>query len=106
MPDDALAPAPGPDGDGNVMVLIVEDQPALRKSLVRILRSRGYNAEAVESGEAALAALMTLGMDGFEVLRRLKELRPKLAVIMMTAMAEVGIGVRAVEAGAYHFLTK
>ena len=118
MPDDVLATAPEPDEAGNVMVLIVEDQPALRKSLVRILRSRGYDVEAVESGEAALAALATVepdvalvdlmmpGMDGFEVLRRLKELRPKLAVIMMTAMAEVGIAVRAVEAGAYHFLTK
>ncbi len=101
-----------------VRVLIVEDQPGLRKSLVRILRSRGYQADAVEDGQAALDALGSLepdvalvdlmmpGMDGFEVLRRLKEIRPDLAVIMMTAMTDLGLAVRAVEAGAYHFLTK
>jgi two-component system response regulator HydG len=115
MADTPVLP-PVPDGaSAPVTVLVVEDQPGLRKSLVRILRSRGHE---VESGEAALAAMATLepdvalvdlmmpGMDGFEVLRRLKELRPNLAVIMMTAMTDLGLAVRAVEAGAYHFLTK
>jgi DNA-binding NtrC family response regulator len=45
-------------------------------------------------------------MDGFELLSKIKEVRPSTAVIMMTAFADVNLAVRAVQGGAYHFLTK
>ena len=105
-------------GDSPICVLLVDDDAGLRKSLVRILRARGFAAEVATNGPEALEALVTLDpdvalidlmmpqMDGFELLRRIKEVRPSVAVIMMTAFADVNLAVRAVQGGAYHFLTK
>src|SRR5437762_10625386 len=110
-----LSAAPPPHDDKEsapIFVLVVDDDAGLRKSLVRILRSRGFEAEAAASGAAALDALSTLDpdvalvdlmmpqMDGFEVLRRIKDVRPSVAVIMMTAFADVNLAVRAVQGGA------
>jgi two-component system response regulator HydG len=100
-------------------VLVVDDDASLRRSLARILGARGFLVSTADGGEAALeqvgsgeepdVALIDLkmpGMDGLELLSRIKAKRPEVAVIMMTAFADVDTAIAAVKGGAYHFLTK
>jgi DNA-binding NtrC family response regulator len=105
------------EGNG-VRVLVVDDEPRLRRSIVRILMSRGFVVDTAQDGVAGLAALaasdvdvalvdlMMPNMGGLEMLRRSKEKRFGTEIIMMTAFADVESAVSAVKLGAYHFLTK
>jgi len=99
-------------------VVIVEDEPPLRRTLARILEVRGMEVMTCEDGieatsliaqqgaDVMLLDLMLPRMDGMEVLRRAKVQRPDMEVVMMTAFGEVDTAVQAVKAGAYDFLTK
>jgi DNA-binding NtrC family response regulator len=110
---------PGLDaGAPRLRVIIVEDEPPLRRTLARILEVRGMEVMTCEDGVEAMALvaqeradvmlldLMLPRMDGMEVLRRSKIQRPDMEVVMMTAFGEVDTAVQAVKAGAYDFLTK
>ncbi len=99
-------------------VLVVDDEPALRRSLARLLMSRGMQVLTAGDGEVALEVLNAEMIDvalvdlmlpkigGLEVLKHIKTGRRDVEVIMMTAFADVDTAVSAVRAGAYHFLTK
>jgi len=99
-------------------VLIVDDEPSLRRSLVRLLRSRGMvvftatdGADAIrwmeeEVADVALVDLMMPHVGGLELLQHVREQRIPTEVILMTAFGDVETAVTAVRAGAYHFLTK
>ncbi|MDX2055862.1 MAG: sigma-54 dependent transcriptional regulator [Polyangiaceae bacterium] len=99
-------------------VLVVDDEPALRRSLARLLMSRGMQVLTAGDGEIALEVLNTEAIDvalvdlmlpklgGLDVLKHIKSGRRDVEVIMMTAFADVDTAVSAVRAGAYHFLTK
>ena len=99
-------------------ILIVEDEPLLRTGLVDLLTGAGHTVEAVADGEAALARgvdptfelllldLMLPLLDGIEVCRRLRELRPGLPVLMLTARGSEEEKVAGFEAGADDYLTK
>ncbi len=101
-----------------VSVLVVDDDEMIREILHDFLVRAGYEAEAAPSGELALAALlrqprdlvvtdvMMPGMDGLEVLRRVKENWPETEVIVVTGYASLENGVRAMKEGAYDFLIK
>ena len=101
-----------------IRVLVVDDETALRKSLARILMSRGFDVTTAEDGEAALAliekqppdvALVDIlmpRMTGLELLPRVKARWPHVEVLIMTAFGDVDTAVAAVKAGAYDFLTK
>jgi DNA-binding NtrC family response regulator len=101
-----------------IRVLVVDDEPALCKSIERILTARGYVVSVAEDGDAGLKALesqlpdvlltdlLMPGMSGRELLERAKQRWPNLEVVMMTAYADVDTAVAAVKAGAYDFLTK
>ena len=101
-----------------IRVLVVDDETALRKSLARILVSRGFDVTTAEDGEAALAliekqppdvALVDIlmpRMTGLELLPRVKARWPHIEVLIMTAFGDVDTAVAAVKAGAYDFLTK
>ena len=82
----------------NVNVLVVEDESVARRALDKLLTRSGYNTIAVESGEAALrflrhnegphVALIDLdlpGMNGAELLNRLRNLSPDTHAVIMTA---------------------
>ncbi len=103
-----------------VKILCVDDDPYTLEFNQELLRSRGYTVLTAPDGRTALGvaarerpALMLLdimmpGMDGFEVCRRLKgdrELRTT-AVIMLTALGDPHLNVRAFEAGAELVLQK
>ena len=103
---------------GAVHVLVADDEPALRRSLARVLETRGMKVGLAEDGErrleyiartppdVALVDIMMPGLTGLELLARVKEAAMPLEVVLMTAFADVDSAVAAMKAGAYHFLTK
>jgi DNA-binding NtrC family response regulator len=119
-PTRALSAAPPPvePDESPVHVLVVDDEDTLRRSLGRMLQSRGLRVGLVEDAslaldyiakhppDVALVDMMMPGMSGVELLGKVKEAHPEVEVIMMTAFADVASAVNAMQAGAYHFLTK
>jgi len=101
-----------------VKILVVEDEPLLREGLIDLLQGAGHNAEAVADGETALARgmdptfelilldLMLPRLDGMEVCRRIRELRPGLPVLMLTARGSEQEKVAGFRAGADDYVTK
>ena len=81
-------------------VLVVEDEPGLRMGLVDGLRSEGFTVEECADGLSGLARaeagglhalvldLMLPGLDGLEVLRRLRRARNPLPVLILSARGE------------------
>jgi two-component system response regulator HydG len=104
---------------GATRVLVVDDEPTLRRSMVRMLAASGMDAIPAEDGAAALALLergervhvalvdlMMPKMNGLELLETLRVSHPGVEVIMMTAFGDVEVAVKSVRAGAYDFLEK
>ena len=101
-----------------IRVLVVDDEPTLRRTIARALSSRGFEVTQSEDGADALVQvqatdfdvmlldLMLPGVSGLDVLREVKALRPDLECLMMTAYSRVEDAVTAVRTGAYDFLTK
>jgi DNA-binding NtrC family response regulator len=99
-------------------LLIVDDDQDLRSTLVSRFERTGAAVTAAGSAEEALVraaqarldvALLDLhlpGMDGLELLRRLKELQPEVEVILLTAHSSIETAVQAMKQGAYDYLTK
>jgi heterodisulfide reductase subunit A len=99
-------------------ILVVDDELILRDSLKDWLEEDGFQVDRAESGPEAIECvarqayhLMLLdikmpGMDGVEVLKRVKEMRPELPVVMMTAYATVETAVEAMKMGALDYLMK
>ena len=99
-------------------VLIVDDQPTIRKSLRHLLERKGYRACEADSGATALQTaqveepeviLLDLRLpdgDGLEVLERLKGVCPEAAVILLTGHGSVEAAVTAIKKGAEDFLEK
>jgi two-component system response regulator HydG len=114
----SAAPAPHLDQDRPAHVLIVDDEPSLRKNLARILATRGMQVTTAENGEEGLAELestkpdvalvdvMMPKVNGLEMLTRAKAGGTATEFIMMTAHGGLEEAIAAVKLGAYHFLTK
>jgi len=103
---------------GKRIVHVVDDDAAVRRALVRLLRSEGLEAVTYETAQAVLNAAPSLssgcilldlqmpGMDGLELLARLGELGIELPVIVVTGHGDVPTAVRAMKAGAVDFIEK
>jgi heterodisulfide reductase subunit A len=99
-------------------ILVVDDELIVRDSLRDWLTEDGFQVDTAESGPDALEKLtkqsyhlMLLDikmpeMDGVEVLKRAKEMRPELEVVMMTAYATVETAVEAMKLGGLDYLMK
>ena len=99
-------------------ILIVEDEPVLREGLHDLLTTAGHVVEAVADGEAALKSgadprvqlllldLMLPRLDGVEVCRRLRELRPDMPILILTALGSEDEKVAGLQAGADDYVTK
>lgn len=99
-------------------ILVVDDDPEIRASLRRGLATAGFTVELVEDGHAALGRvrddppdlvvldIMMPGLDGFEVVRRLRSGEEALPVIMLTARDAVPDRVAGLNAGADDYLIK
>ncbi len=99
-------------------VVIVDDEPTLRRTVARVLAQKGFEVVQCEDGATALEHLRTHdpdvmlidlmmpGVSGIDVLREVKALRPDVECVIMTAYSKVEDAVASVRAGAYDFLTK
>src|SRR5919109_3618665 len=99
-------------------ILVVDDEPAVRDALERILRLDGFEValasdgrEAVRSqalapADAVLLDVLMPGLDGLEVCRRMRDTGDRTPVLMLTARDEVGDRVAGLEAGADDYLPK
>ncbi|MEO1201377.1 MAG: sigma 54-interacting transcriptional regulator [Pseudomonadota bacterium] len=99
-------------------ILLVDDDPGLLRLLSIRLRAEGYEVEAVESAELALASLSRFGpdlvitdlrmdkMDGIGLLKELQSRSPGLRVVIITAHGTIPDAVVATQSGAFGFLTK
>jgi response regulator RpfG family c-di-GMP phosphodiesterase len=98
--------------------LVVDDEPRLRQVLMHLMRSDGFACYEAGNGEEALAQLqrhpITLvmsdlrmpKMDGLELLRQVRARWPDVAVVMITAVADVEVAVSCLAIGAMDYLTK
>jgi len=99
-------------------VLVVDDDGAALESIQEILQREEYQVVAARSAEEALERLRTddfgvvltdlrmPGMDGMDLLRTIKALRPETEVVIMTAFGTIERAVEAMREGAYDFVTK
>jgi DNA-binding NtrC family response regulator len=99
-------------------LLIVEDEETLCDSLQRVLSRDGYDVDAATSAESALknieetaydliiTDIILPGIDGIELLRRIRERVPEQIVIIVTAYASIETAVGALRAGAYDYVIK
>ncbi len=100
-------------------VLVVDDDPAVGKVLGALLAQDGIASVTVRSGAAALEELgraffdlvvtdlrMPPGMDGLQLLERVRESYPETPVILMTAHGTIPVAVEAMKAGAADFIVK
>lgn len=105
------------------MILIIDDDKAVRLSLSVMLRREGYETESVASPDEALAVVRsrsdlqlmimdmnfsryTSGEEGLELLRKVKILRREVPVILITAWGSIPLAVEGMKHGAFDFITK
>jgi DNA-binding NtrC family response regulator len=98
-------------------ILIVEDDVPLRTALTAALASQGYDAKEAGDVPSALehmesdaidVVLSDVGMpgNGYNLLAKVRQMRPETPVILMTGIEEDDLGSRARAAGAYAYLVK
>jgi DNA-binding NtrC family response regulator len=102
----------------DIGILVVDDELIVRESLSKWFREDGYRVESAENAATALKKLQAgpwnlmlvdikmPGMDGIELLQRVKEMTKDVAVIVITAFATVDTAVKALKEGAFDYITK
>jgi len=104
------------------MILIVDDDAAIRSSLSFLLKRTGFDTEAVSTPEEALSvvrqstpqlilmdmnfSMTTTGAEGIQLLRQVKVFCPDVPVILITAWGSIPLAVQGMHAGAFDFITK
>jgi two-component system nitrogen regulation response regulator NtrX len=99
-------------------ILLIDDERSVRDSLRGVLEDEGYEVREAESGESALELIKKErfdvifldvwlpGIDGIDVLMKLKERDDSTPVIMISGHANIETAVKATKIGAYDFLEK
>lgn len=99
-------------------ILVIDDEPLMRISIVDALVAEGYEVKGVESGRGGLTLLTSEEydviitdlklpeVDGIEILKAAIRYSPKAKVIMITAYGSVDTAVEAMKQGAYDYITK
>src|SRR5215203_5002859 len=99
-------------------ILVVEDEELMRSILRRLLEGSGYHVVSSDSAESALSAfgendisvtitdIKMSGMDGIELLDRIKVIDSDALVVVMTAYSSDDSAVAALRKGAYDYVTK
>jgi two-component system response regulator HydG len=99
-------------------VLVADDEASARSGMQTLLTAEGFDVVLAEDGPSAVARFAEVGpdvvvtdlrmpgLDGLEVLRRVREIEPDAIVVLATSFADVETAVRAMRDGAEHYLTK
>ena len=98
-------------------ILVVDDDSVTRDLLREVLEGEGYSVNTASSGEEAMLSLdgnvflvlsdiRMLGFDGLELLGRVRQARPSTFVILMTGFGNLEGAVRAIQEGAYDYISK
>jgi DNA-binding NtrC family response regulator len=99
-------------------ILIIEDDPLVRKTLASQLAKKGFDVAVAETGEDGVRAygesapdLVLLDVrlpdiDGLEVLRKIKERNRRAIILIMTAFDDMKTTVEAIKLGAFEYLVK
>ena len=99
-------------------ILVVDDDASIRKRCVQLLHKKGYAVEGVSGGDVALSLVKSRyvavvivdirmpGINGIELLERIKEISPHTEVVVITGYGTVESAVKAIKLGAYDYLTK
>jgi len=105
-------------GDKSFNILIVDDDPNIRKTFGKILELKGYDIEGVGTASEALASakarffniafidIRLADASGLEVLKSIKEINEDTVAIMVTAYASLASSIEAMNKGAYSYITK
>ena len=104
------------------MILVIDDDSAIRTSLSFMLKRAKYDVQAVSSPKEAMVvvrsvapelilmdmnfSLTTSGNEGITLLKQVKIFRPEVPVILMTAWGSIDLAVKGMQAGAFDFITK
>ena len=103
---------------GQKNILVVDDDMSVRTTFSSVLRQEGYRVTAVKNGyeaikaideesfDLALVDLRMPGMDGIEVLEKIKTRRPQTRVIIFTGYGSITTAVEAMRKGATDYLNK
>ncbi|MFP4452914.1 MAG: response regulator [Desulfobacterales bacterium] len=99
-------------------ILLVDDEEEFVTTLAERLEIRGFMAEAATSGKQALELIENLdfdvaildvkmpGMDGVQVMEKIRELHPDVPVILLTGYGSTDEGLQGVDKGAFDYLMK
>jgi len=99
-------------------ILVIDDEPIVRTSCIRLLGPEGYEVKSASSGKEALEllenepfnlVLLDLkmpDMDGIEVLKKIKDTWPDTKVVMITGYSTVETAVKTLKLGAFSYLEK
>ena len=99
-------------------VLIVDDEDDFRETIVKRLNARKILSEGAANGIQALEVIAAKDfdvvvldvkmpdMDGIETLRRIKQMKPAIEVIMLTGHASVEFGIKGMQLGAFDYVMK
>ena len=101
-----------------IRIIVVDDEDSIRRRCVRLLSNQGYEVVGASDSQGALKLIQSdhfdlmlvdirmPGMDGLELMQRIKARHPALETVVMTAYASVDTAVKAIKLGAYDYLAK
>ena len=99
-------------------ILVIEDDASLREVLCTVLQTSGFSVVSAESAEESLPIFATEridcvladfklpGMNGIELLRKVRETMPRVPYVLMTAFGSVAVAVEAMKSGATDYISK
>ena len=99
-------------------ILVIDDEDIICESCRKVLTKEGYTVEIARDGlsglkkvrqlrpDLALVDLKMPGMDGMEVLEKIKEIDPNIVTVVITGYATIESAVEAIKRGAYDFIPK
>lgn len=107
-----------PEGKDKVKILVIDDEEVMRSLLTDFLTDAGYEVTAVATGEEGLEKVKTdgyaivitdlrmPGIDGLEVLEKVRVMDMDICIIVITAYPSVESAVEAIREGAYDYISK